>query len=206
MDFATLLRQPVIPVVTVENAAHAAGLGRALSDGGLVVIEVTLRTDGALAAIREMADAAGGRVVVGAGTVLTPEAGEKAIESGAQFLVSPGASPRLIEASMNWKVPLMPGVATPSEAMALADMGFVFQKFFPAEANGGTTALKAWAAPLAHVTFCPTGGVTAANAPDYLALPNVACVGGSWVAPAAAVGAGDWDTIRQLARQASRIG
>lgn len=202
---AKLLRQPVVPVVTVDEAERGVALARALSEGGLPVVEVTLRTDAALAAIRAIADALAGRVVVAAGTVRTPEQAGAAIAAGAALLVSPGVTPRLIEAAMAWRVPFLPGVATASEAMALADMGYAYQKFFPAEAAGGVKALKALAAPLPDIAFCATGGIDAGNAPDYLALDNVVCVGGSWVAPPAAVEAGDWAQITRLATAAAAL-
>jgi len=203
--FGRILRQPVIPVVTLEVPDEAVLLAKALSDGGLAVIEVTLRTDAALASLKAISDALPGRVIVGAGTVRSPAQGKEAIAAGAQFLVSPGVTPSLIQAAMEWRVPFLPGIATASEAMALADMGYVFQKFFPAEASGGVAALKGLAAPLPDITFCPTGGINMQNAPDYLALSNVACVGGSWVAPASAVASGDWDQVRKLAGEASAL-
>ena len=129
----------------------------------------------------------------------------EAIAAGAQFLVSPGVTPSLMQAAMEWKVPFLPGVATASEAMALADMGYVYQKFFPAEQAGGAAALKALSAPLPDISFCPTGGIHASNVADYLCLRNVMCVGGSWVAPQAAVDAGDWDAIRALAEAAAAL-
>jgi 2-dehydro-3-deoxyphosphogluconate aldolase/(4S)-4-hydroxy-2-oxoglutarate aldolase len=203
--FAKLLRQPVIPVVTVDDPDRAVALARALSDGGLPAIEVTLRTDAALRAIRAIVDALPGRVVIGAGTVRTPAQGAEAIAAGATFLVSPGVTPSLMQAAMEWRAPFLPGVATASEAMALADMGYQFQKFFPAEQAGGAAALKSLSAPLPDIAFCPTGGIHAGNAADYLALDNVACVGGSWVAPKAAVDVGDWDAIRKLAESAAAL-
>lgn len=203
--FAKLLRQPVVPVVTVDDPDQGIEMARALSDGGLPAIEVTLRTDGAIRAIRAIVDALPGRVVVGAGTVRTPAQGSEAIAAGATFLVSPGVTPSLIQAAMEWRVPFLPGVATASEAMALADMGYQFQKFFPAEQAGGAAALKSLAAPLPDIAFCPTGGIHAGNATDYLSLDNVICVGGSWVAPKAAVEAGDWDKIKELAQAAAQL-
>ena len=204
--FARLLRQSVVPVVTLDEPAEAVALARALSDGGLPVIEVTLRTDAALACIRAIADQLSGRVIVGAGTVRTAAQGNAAIAAGASFLVSPGVTPSLVEAARRWKVPFLPGVATASEAMALADLGYVFQKFFPAEQSGGAAALKSLGAPLPDISFCPTGGIHAGNAAGYLALDNVTCVGGSWVAPKAAVAAGDWATVRALAQAAAALG
>ncbi len=203
---ASLLRQPVIPVVTIEDPATAVPLARALSDGGLPVIEVTLRTREALRAIRAIADELAGRAVVGAGTVRTPEDGANAIRAGAAFLVSPGVTPSLIQASQDWRVPFLPGVATASEAMALADLGFVFQKFFPAEQAGGAAALKALSAPLPDIRFCPTGGVRTDNAADYLALPNVVCVGGSWIAPNADIASGNMAAIRARAEAVAELG
>lgn len=204
--FAKLLRQPVVPVVTVDDPDQGIEMARALSDGGLPAIEVTLRIDGAIRAIRAIVDALPGRVVVGAGTVRTPAQGSEAIAAGATFLVSPGVTPSLIQAAMEWRVPFLPGVATASEAMALADMGYQFQKFFPAEQAGGAAALKSLAAPLPDILFCPTGGIHAGNATDYLSLGNVICVGGSWVAPKAAVEAGDWNKIKELAQAAAQLG
>lgn len=194
---------PVIPVLVIEDAARAGPLARALVSGGLPALEVTLRTPAALEAIREMAAVEGG--VVGAGTLLTEEDVERAKEAGASFGVSPGATRRLMDACEANDLPLLPGAATPSEAMALLERGYTTQKFFPAEANGGVPVLRAWAGPLPQVRFCPTGGVTLANAGDYLALPNVACVGGSWIAPAAMLRAGDWEGIARLAAEAAAL-
>ncbi|MFY0613123.1 MAG: bifunctional 4-hydroxy-2-oxoglutarate aldolase/2-dehydro-3-deoxy-phosphogluconate aldolase [Hyphomicrobiaceae bacterium] len=203
--FGLLLRQPVVPVVTIDDPARAVALARALSDGGLPVIEVTLRTDAALGAIRAMTEALPGRAVIGAGTVRSPAQAAEAMAAGAAFLVSPGVTPSLIEAAMGWRVPFLPGVATASEAMALADMGYVFQKFFPAEQAGGAAALKSLGAPLPDISFCPTGGIHAGNAMDYLSLDNVVCVGGSWVAPKQLVDADDWAAIGQLAEAAAEL-
>jgi 2-dehydro-3-deoxyphosphogluconate aldolase / (4S)-4-hydroxy-2-oxoglutarate aldolase len=202
---AALLRKVgVVPVLTIDTVAQAVPLARALADGGLGVLEITLRTDAALDAMREMVRAVP-NAVIGAGTVLTPEQGAAAMAHGARFLVSPGMTPRLIEAAEAWPVPFLPGVSTASEAMALADMGYRVLKFFPAEPAGGTAALKALGAPLADLVFCPTGGIDAAKAPAYLALKNVAAVGGSWVAPAKAVAAGDWAAITALAKDAAKL-
>ena len=194
---------PVIPVLVVEDAGSAADLARALIRGGLPALEVTLRTPAALDAIREMAAVEGG--VVGAGTLLTEADVEAAKEAGATFGVSPGATRRLMDACEANDLPLLPGAATPSEAMALLERGYSVQKFFPAEANGGVPVLRAWGAPLPQVRFCPTGGVSLANAGQYLSLPNVLCVGGSWVAPAAMVRAGDWAGIARLASEAAAL-
>lgn len=199
-----LARIAVVPVLTLETPAQGVAVVRALAAGGLPAVEVTLRTPTALDAIRhiraELPD-----ILVGAGTVLTPEQGQAAIEAGARFLVAPGLSPRLVAAAENWPVPFLPGAVTASEAMSLADLGYKVLKFFPAEPAGGTAALKALAAPLAHLAFCPTGGIDAAKAPAYLALPNVAAVGGSWMVPPAAVAAGDWDTLTGLAAAAAAL-
>lgn len=194
---------PVVPVLVIEDAGRAEGLARALVAGGLPALEVTLRTPAALDAIRAMATVAGG--VVGAGTLLTAQDVEAAKEAGATFGVSPGATDRLLDAAEANDLPLLAGVATPSEAMRLYDRGYTVAKFFPAEVNGGVAALKAFAAPLPQVRFCPTGGIGPGNAPAYLALPNVICVGGSWVAPAAMVAAGDWDGITRLAAEAAGL-
>ncbi|GIX13194.1 MAG: ketohydroxyglutarate aldolase [Paracoccaceae bacterium] len=195
---------PVIPVLTIRDARLAAPLARALSAGGLRALEVTLRTPAALEAIRAMA-AAAPDAVVGAGTLTRPDQVAQAVEAGARFGVSPGATPALMEAARAAGLPLLPGVATPSEAMAAMERGFTTLKFFPAEVNGGVAALSAWAAPLAGLKFCPTGGITRANARDYLALSNVLCVGGSWVAPADLVAAEDWRAITRLAAEAAAL-
>ena len=200
----TLYRAAVVPVLTIENADDGVETARALVRGSLDLIEVTLRTPAALQAIRRIrAEVPNARV--GAGTVLTPEQGEEAIAAGARFIVSPGMTPRLVEAAHGWSVPFLPGAATASEAMALSDLGYRCLKFFPAEALGGAAALKALAAPLAGISFCPTGGVDAGNARDYLALPNVVAVGGSWVAPRKAVAEEEWQTISKLADQATSL-
>lgn len=191
---------PVVPVLVIEDASHARALAEALVAGGLPALEVTLRTEAALDAIREMAGVSGGHV--GAGTLLTPDDVQAAKEAGATFGVSPGATDRLIAACEEADLPLLPGAATASEAMKLLEHGYSMQKFFPAEASGGAPALKAIGAPIPQVTFCPTGGVTAENKGEYLALANVECVGGSWVAPKALVEAGDWAAIEELARAA----
>lgn len=203
--FADILRQPVVPVVTLDDPEQAVALARALADGGLPVIEVTLRTEVALRAMRAIADALPGRVVLGAGSVRRPEQGTAAIAAGAQFLVSPGVTPSLIEAAMHWRVPFLPGVATASEAMALNDLGYRYLKFFPAEHSGGASVLKALLAPLPDILFCPTGGIHAGNAAHYLALENVVCVGGSWVAPKDAIDAGDWQAVRALAEATAAL-
>ena len=194
---------PVIPVLTVEVPAQAVPLAEALVRGGLPALEVTLRTPAALEAISAMRGVEG--AVVGAGTLLTPADVADAVRAGAEFGVSPGLTRALARAAGQQGLPFLPGVATPSEAMRAGEMGFDYLKFFPAEANGGVPALKAWAAPLARFRFCPTGGVGPANAAEYLGLRNVACVGGSWVVPPDALAASDWPRIEALAREAAAL-
>jgi 2-dehydro-3-deoxyphosphogluconate aldolase/(4S)-4-hydroxy-2-oxoglutarate aldolase len=194
---------PVIPVLVVDDAAHAVPLARALVAGGLPVLEVTLRTAAALDVIREMATVTGG--IVGAGTLLTPKDVEDAKAAGALFGVSPGATDLILDACEANDLPLLPGVATASEAMRLLERGYTVQKFFPAEANGGAPALKAIGSPIPQVSFCPTGGVSLKNANDYLSLSNTLCVGGSWIAPKDKVLSGDWDGITALAAVASQL-
>jgi 2-dehydro-3-deoxyphosphogluconate aldolase/(4S)-4-hydroxy-2-oxoglutarate aldolase len=195
---------PVVPVLVVADVSAGFELGRALVAGGLPVLEVTLRTDGALDVIAEMAKVKGG--VVGAGTLLTPEDVRNAIAAGAQFGVSPGATDILIDACEAEGLPLLAGAATATEAMRLLERGYTVQKFFPAEASGGVKVLGSLASPLPQITFCPTGGVSVRNANDYLALKNVRCVGGSWVAPKDLVTARDWDAVEALAQTASQLG
>lgn len=192
---------PVIPVLTVERVEDAVPLARALVAGGLLALEVTLRTDCALEAIRAMKDAVPD-AVVGAGTLRSARDVAACMEAGAMFGVSPGAPAGLIAAVKAAGMPFLPGCASPTEAMTLADQGFDVVKFFPAEAAGGIPMLKSMAGPLPDITICPTGGVGLANAPDYLKLPNVAVVGGSWVAPMDAIKAGDWALIERLSREA----
>ena len=205
LDPTSLLgRTPVVPVLTIEDAAQAVPLARALVSGGLAVLEVTLRTAAALAAIKAIADAVPD-AVVGAGTVTNVADIGKAVAAGARFLVSPGTTAALADAFAAAPVAALPGCATVSEAMALAERGFEVLKFFPAEPSGGLAWLKAVAEPLPRIRFCPTGGVSITNAAAYLALPNVVCVGGSWMAPADAVKAGDWGRIATLSAQASSL-
>lgn len=194
---------PVIPVLVVDDVALARPLAEALVAGGLPALEVTLRTPVALEAIREMAAVEGG--AVGAGTLLTPDDVWAAVDAGATFGVSPGATDRLLDACEKAGLPLLPGAATATEAMALLERGYTVQKFFPAEASGGAPALKAIGAPLPQISFCPTGGVSLKNAADYLSLANVLCVGGSWVAPTDAVQAGDWARVTSLASEAAAL-
>lgn len=195
---------PMIPVLIVEELEHAAPLAEALVAGGLKALEVTLRTPVALDAIRAMSDAAPD-AVVGVGTLRSAQDVRDAVAAGARFGVSPGLSAAVMDAADDAGLPMLPGVATPSEAMEAAERGLDILKFFPAEANGGIPVLKAWASPLAGLSFCPTGGVGPGNAADYLALPNVVCVGGSWVAPSGMVRSGDWDGITRLAAEAASI-
>ncbi|MBI1619695.1 2-dehydro-3-deoxy-phosphogluconate aldolase [Aquamicrobium zhengzhouense] len=196
--------QPVIPVLKIDRAEDAVPLARALAKGGLPAIEITMRTPAALDAIR-LAAAEVPEAIVGAGTILDAEHFAQAAEAGSKFIVSPGLTPQLIEAAAASDVPLLPGAITPSEVMAARQAGYSLLKFFPAEQAGGADFLKALSSPLAGIRFCPTGGVSAKNAPDYLALPNVVCVGGSWIAPDALVKAGKWDEIEALAREAAAL-
>ena len=201
---AILRRGPVVPVVTIADAATAVPLARALLAGGIAVIEVTLRTAAAGEAIRRIR-AEVPTMIVGAGTVLSPAQLDLARSLGATFAVSPGATPRLLDAAAESPLPLLPGIATASEAMLLLERGLSLAKFFPAAAAGGPALLRALAGPFPELRFCPTGGIDAGNAAAYLALPNVVCVGGSWLAPADAVAAGDWRRIENLARAARAL-
>ncbi|MFC0590224.1 bifunctional 4-hydroxy-2-oxoglutarate aldolase/2-dehydro-3-deoxy-phosphogluconate aldolase [Novosphingobium aquiterrae] len=197
----TIMRMaPVIPVLVIEDVAHARPIAEALVKGGLPVLEVTLRTAGALEVIREMKQVEG--AVVGAGTVLNPHALEDALEAGSEFIVSPGLTDPLAKAAIAAGVPFLPGTATSSDIMRGLDLGLDRFKFFPAEANGGIPALKAIAAPFGSVRFCPTGGITAATAPDWLALDAVLCCGGSWLVPK---GPPDVAAIEAAARAAAAL-
>lgn len=195
---------PVIPVIVLENAEHALPLARALLAGGVKVLEVTLRTPAGLRAIEAIARALP-EALVGAGTVLDAADARRALDAGARFAVSPGYTPELGRACRQLQLPLLPGVATAGEIMAALADGYRFLKLFPAQAVGGIALLNALASPFAQVQFCPTGGITAASAPDYLALPNVRCVGGSWLTPADALRAGDWARISTLAGAAQAL-
>ena len=195
---------PVVPVVVVDDPSDAVPLARALVSGGLPAIEVTLRTPAALQAIRAIADAVPD-AVVGAGTVITPEQVTDSVTAGARFLVSPGWTDVLLDAMRVSGVPFLPGVSTTSEVVALLERGVREMKFFPAEAAGGTAYLKSLHGPLPQARFGPTGGIGAATAPGYLSLPNVACVGGSWMLPADAVAARDWGRVEALAREAAGL-
>jgi 2-dehydro-3-deoxyphosphogluconate aldolase / (4S)-4-hydroxy-2-oxoglutarate aldolase len=195
---------PVIPVIVIENIADAVPLARALLAGGVRVLEVTLRTAAGLAAIeaiaREVPDA-----IVGVGTITRPQEFAQAHDAGARFAVTPGLTAALIEAARGSSLPLLPGVMTPSEVIAAKTAGYRHLKLFPAQQAGGLAMLNALAGPFPDVLFCPTGGVSAATAPDFLALPNVACVGGSWLTPKDAIAARDWPRITALAREAAAL-
>ena len=195
---------PVIPVLTIERLDDALPLARALADNGLPVLEITLRTACAVDAIaliaRELANAC-----VGAGTVLNARELDAVTHAGARFAISPGATDALYDAASASDIPLIPGIATASELMRGLERGWRRFKFFPAESSGGIPALKGFAGPFAQARFCPTGGIDVAKAPNYLALPNVACVGGSWMVPADAQKAGDWQRIGDLAREAAAL-
>jgi 2-dehydro-3-deoxyphosphogluconate aldolase/(4S)-4-hydroxy-2-oxoglutarate aldolase len=205
MPIADLCRlAPVIPVIVIDRLEDSVPLARALVEGGLPVLEVTMRTPAALEAVAAIRrDVSGAHV--GVGTVLTANDLDRALAAGAMFAVSPGATAALLKAASHRRVPFLPGAATASEVMSLREAGFSHLKFFPAEQAGGVPALKALSGPLSDVRFCPTGGVGASNAAAYLALSNVMCVGGSWVAPADAILRSDFDAIRALARAAAAL-
>lgn len=194
-----LARGPVIPVLVLRDPAHALPVAEALLAGGIEVLELTLRTAAALPAIEQLARAFP-EALIGAGTVTTPAQARRAADAGARFLISPGLTPRLLQASASGPVPLIPGISTVSELMTGLDHGYRCFKFFPAEAAGGVRALKAIAGPFPEPRFCPTGGITAANAGDYLSLPNVACVGGSWLFTEDVAASGDWNEITRRSR------
>lgn len=195
---------PVVPVLVVEDAKTAVPLARALVAGGLKAIEITLRTPGALDAVKAVADEVEG-AEVGAGTILTYAQWDAAVKAGAKFIVSPGTTQELLDAARGSEVAFLPGAATASEVMALREEGYQVLKFFPAEQAGGAAYLKSLSSPLAGTFFCPTGGISLTNAKDYLSLPNVVCVGGSWVAPKDLVASGNWDAITRLAHEASNL-
>jgi 2-dehydro-3-deoxyphosphogluconate aldolase/(4S)-4-hydroxy-2-oxoglutarate aldolase len=194
---------PVIPVLVLDRAADAAPMATALVKGGVRVLEVTLRTDAGLDAVREMAEVDG--AIVGAGTVLNARQLDQAVRAGARFIVSPGLTEDLAEAAAAADVPLLAGVATGSDILRGLDLGLTRFKFFPAETSGGAPALKAFGGPFGDVKFCPTGGISLASAPSYLGLSNVVCVGGSWITPKDAVESADWARIETLAREASAL-
>jgi len=204
-QFETLLNAlqscPIVPVLTIDDSEIAAPLARALHAAGLTVIEITLRTPQALGAIKKMKQAAPS-LLVGAGTILTPNDVQASVDAGSDFLVTPAVSSQLLPAVKATRLPVFPGVATPSEALEMYTQGFSHVKFFPAEASGGVRALKAIAAPLPHITFMPTGGINGTNAPDYLALSNVIAVGGSWMIDKHALALRDFKRIQDTARQA----
>ncbi|WMT89322.1 bifunctional 4-hydroxy-2-oxoglutarate aldolase/2-dehydro-3-deoxy-phosphogluconate aldolase [Pelagibacterium sp. H642] len=193
----------VVPVIIHDDVATARNLAEALVAGGLVNIEVTLRTPNALKVIEEMAKVDG--AVVGSGTVRKKDDMKASADAGCQFMVSPGAPVKLLEDAEDIGVPLLPGIASPTEAMAASLLGYTYLKFFPAEAMGGAAVLKAFASPLPDIKFCPTGGIDMEKAKAYLKLPNVVCVGGSWTVPAEAIAAKDFDTIRTLAADAAKL-
>lgn len=201
---AILAVAPVVPVVIVETIEDAVPLARALVQGGLPVIEVTLRTPIALDAVRAIA-AEVEDAIVGVGTVLDPAQLAASERAGARFAVSPGHTPRLLDAAAQSNLPLLPGIATASEAIALIERGYAFAKFFPAEPAGGHAYLSALASPLPQLRFCPTGGITPESAPRYLALPNVVCVGGSWMLPRQRIAAKDWAAITTASRAAASL-
>ena len=204
-DAASILHvSPVIPVVTIDDPRHAVPIARALADGGVRIIELTLRTESALMSLKRMADEVPD-ILVGAGTVLTPAQADAAIHAGAQFLVSPGITKTLLDHLLTTGVPFLPGVATIGEVMGVLERGLTAMKFFPAGPAGGPDYLAAVGAPIPQVQFCPTGGISLDSAPGYLALPNVSCVGGSWLTPKTAVDNNDWEQITKLAREASGL-
>lgn len=199
-----LKSQPVMPVLIIERVEDAVPLARALAAGGLKAIEVTLRTPVALEAIRAIAEQSPD-TLVGAGTILSPEDYDAAVKAGSKFIVSPGATPALFAAAKASDVPFLPGTSSASEIMLAREAGLRVVKFFPAEQSGGAPFLKAISSPIADMKFCPTGGISLKNANDYLSLPNVVCVGGSWVAPKELVVAGDWAGITKLAAEAAAL-
>jgi len=205
MTESLLDRVPVVPVVVLHDVAHAVPVARALVEGGVPVIELTLRTPVALDCIEAIATEVP-EILVGAGTVVTPTQAKDALSAGAQFLVSPGTTEALAAAMQETGLPHLPGAATVSEVLRLLELGYTELKLFPAEASGGTAFLKAIGAPLPRARFCPTGGITAASAASYLALPNVGCVGGSWLTPPDALLDGDWDRIVRLATETTYLG
>ncbi|MBB5017094.1 2-dehydro-3-deoxyphosphogluconate aldolase/(4S)-4-hydroxy-2-oxoglutarate aldolase [Chitinivorax tropicus] len=205
MDILSIMRaSPVMPVIVVEKIEHAVPLAQALVAGGIRVLEVTLRSAIALDAIRAMR-AAVPDAIVGAGTVTNPEELQAAVAAGAQFMVSPGLTDALAAAAQATAIPLLPGVMTPSDLMRARDAGFTRLKLFPAQQAGGVGMLKALGGPFADIVFCPTGGISVTTAPEFLSLPNVACVGGSWLTPKALLENGDWAAITKLAQEAAAL-
>ena len=197
-------RSPVVPVVVVDDVATAVPLARALARGGISIIEVTLRSDAALGAIRAIA-AQVPEMTLGAGTVCNPEQVKLAVEAGAQFLVSPGATDRLLDALQGTELPFLAGTATVSDMLRLLERGITEAKLFPASVVGGPALLRAVAGPVPQLRFCPTGGITLGTAREYLSLPNVGCVGGTWLTPRSLVEAGDWDAVSRLAAEAAAL-
>jgi len=195
---------PVVPVMVIERLEDALPLAQALIKGGLLALEITLRTPVALDAIKAIKEALPD-AMVGAGTILSPADLQAAIAAGASFIVTPGTSPKLLEALVSCELPVLPGISTPSEALALYELGFTTLKFFPAEAAGGAAMLKSIGGPAPQLSFCPTGGINLKNAEQYLALKNVVCVGGSWMIPAALINDKNWQAIEDLARQAASL-
>lgn len=205
MNLKDVLRMgPVMPVLVINRLEHAAPLARALAQGGIRVFEVTLRTGCALAAVTRMRETVP-EAIVGVGTVTTPQDIAAALHAGAMFAVTPGLTRALAESATRPALPLLPGVMTPGELMVAREYGFDALKFFPAREAGGAGMLRALAGPFPDVLFCPTGGITEDSAASYLELPNVACVGGSWVAPAEMMEQGDWEGITRIARKASGL-
>jgi 2-dehydro-3-deoxyphosphogluconate aldolase/(4S)-4-hydroxy-2-oxoglutarate aldolase len=203
LEFQELLRQTrLVPVITIHDVDAAIGLATALRDGGLPVLEVTLRTEAGLASIERIAKEVPD-VVVGAGTVLTPQQYRNAREAGAQFIVSPGCTDQLLRAAVSEGGAFLPGAVTATEVMRMLDVDISLLKFFPAQSSGGVAAVKALGGPFPQVTFCPTGGIDLPRAQEYLALPNVACVGGSWMVPQSLIESADWATITRLASEAT---
>lgn len=195
---------PVMPVIVIDRAEDGVALADALLAGGLKTIEITLRTPAALGAIKAIAEARRD-ICIGAGTVISAELAKAAKEAGAHFAVSPGTTQAVIDGCAAADLPLLPGASTVSEMMHMLESGFTAMKFFPASAAGGTSFVKSLASPLPQITICPTGGISAVTAPEWLALPNVKCVGGSWVAPQNLINAGDFATIETLARDAASL-
>lgn len=194
----------VIPVIILDDVDLARPIAEALVSGGLNVLEVTLRTPNALRVMEEMAKVDG--AVLGSGTVRHKEHMQQSVDAGCTFMVSPGASPKLLDAAEDFDIPLLPGIGSPTEAMTAAERGYSFLKFFPAEAMGGAKVLKAFQSPLPDLVFCPTGGVNLKNAMDYLSLSNIVCVGGSWILPQDAIEERDFGRIETLAREANQLG
>lgn len=206
MNILSIMRSgPVIPVIVIDRLEDAVPLARALVTGGVRVLELTLRTPVALKAIEAIANEVEG-AIIGVGTITRPEDFDASVKAGALFGVSPGLTPELVAASRDSSLPLLPGVMTPSDVIAARAAGFTELKLFPAQQAGGVGMLKALGGPFPELSFCPTGGIGAATAPDFLALPNVVCVGGSWLTPGDVVAARDWGRITALAQDAARLG